>query len=67
MALCYFLSFTEVGQRFEIVDEQIENEKSDRGHNEPYFLCHFHEFLSVDRHRAVAAIPSVSFPNSQNL
>lgn len=40
--LRYRLSFTEVGQRFEIVDEQIENEKPvDAAHPEPYFYYHF--------------------------
>ena len=40
--LRYSLSFTEVGQRFEIVDEQIENEKPiDANHPRPYFYYHF--------------------------
>jgi predicted ATPase len=40
--LRYRLSFTEVGQRFEIVDEQIENEKPiDARHPDPYFYYHF--------------------------
>jgi predicted ATPase len=32
----YVLSFTEVAQRFEIVDERIENEIPDEGHSKPY-------------------------------
>jgi predicted ATPase len=40
-SLRYVLSFTEVAQRFEIVDERIENEKPDVGHPGPYFYYHF--------------------------
>lgn len=39
--LRYRLAFTAVAQRFEIVDEQIENEKPDEGHPQPYFYYHF--------------------------
>lgn len=39
--LRYILSFTAVGQRFEIVDEKIENESPTEGHNAPYFYYHF--------------------------
>lgn len=39
--LRYVLSFTEVTQRFEIVDERIENEKPDVGQPDPYFYYHF--------------------------
>lgn len=39
--LRYRLSFTEVSQRFEIVDEQIENECPDKKHKEAYFYYHF--------------------------
>lgn len=39
--LRYRLSFTAVGQRFEIVDEQIENEQPDSGHKKTYFYYHF--------------------------
>lgn len=39
--LRYRLSFTAVSQRFEIVDEQIENELPDEGHPQPYFYYHF--------------------------
>lgn len=40
--LRYQLAFTEVGQRFEIVDERIENEKPDGAqHAQPYFYYHF--------------------------
>lgn len=36
-ALRYRMGFTEVGQRFELSDEKIENEKPDSGHDTPYF------------------------------
>ena len=40
--LRYQLAFTEVGQRFEIVDERVENEKPDGAqHAQPYFYYHF--------------------------
>lgn len=39
--LRYFLSFTAVDQRFEIVDEKIEHEKPVDGHPRPYFYYHF--------------------------
>lgn len=40
--LRYSLSFTEVGQRFEIVDERIEEkDKRNKKHTEPYFFYHF--------------------------
>lgn len=40
--LRYRLTFTAVGQRFEIVDEQIENEEPvDKKHLKPYFFYHF--------------------------
>lgn len=35
-ALRYRLGFAERGQRFELTEEQIENEQSDEGHAEPY-------------------------------
>jgi predicted ATPase len=35
--LRYVLSFSEVGQRFEILDERIENDSPEAGHNLPYF------------------------------
>jgi len=35
--LRYVLSFSEVGQRFEIVDERIENKDALEGHDKPYF------------------------------
>jgi len=39
--LRYQLSFTEVGQRFEITDERVENEKPDGPkHPQPYFYYH---------------------------
>lgn len=36
--LRYVLSFTEVGQRFEILDERVENEKPDVGYDQPRFF-----------------------------
>lgn len=40
--LRYCLSFTALGQRFEMVDERIENEKPiDTHHPQPYFYYHF--------------------------
>lgn len=41
--LRYKLAFTEVGQRFEIIDESIENEKPDGSHLHPYFFYHFNK------------------------
>ena len=42
--LRYKLSFTEVGQRFELVDERIENEKPDSTkHPQPIFYYHFNQ------------------------
>ncbi|AUM01647.1 chromosome segregation protein SMC [Rhodocyclaceae bacterium] len=48
--LRYALGFTEMGQRFAIVDERIENEKPDVGHTKPYFYYRFengHGVLNV--------------------
>jgi predicted ATPase len=39
--LRYVLSFTEIGQRFEIVDERIENDRPDVGQIAPYSYYHF--------------------------
>lgn len=39
--LRYILSFTAVNQRFEIVDEKIENETADGSHIGPYFYYRF--------------------------
>ena len=39
--LRYVLSFTEVAQRFEILDERVENEQPDIGHDKPYFYYRF--------------------------
>lgn len=39
--LRYVLSFSEVGQRFEILDERVEHEQSLDGHEQPYFYYHF--------------------------
>ena len=41
MPLRYRLDFTEVGQRFEIVDEKIEDDQPETGHARPYFYYHF--------------------------
>jgi predicted ATPase len=40
-SLRYVISFTELAQRFEIVDERIENDKPDAGHAQPYFYYQF--------------------------
>lgn len=48
--LRYVLSFTEVAQRFEILDERVENVRPDAGHNKPYFYYRFehgHGVLNV--------------------
>lgn len=48
--LRYHLEFTEVGQRFQIVDERIENEVPFRGNDRPYFYYQFnggHPLLNV--------------------
>lgn len=39
--LRYVLSFSEVGQRFEILDERVEHEQPDDGHTNPYFYYRF--------------------------
>ncbi|NIJ59316.1 putative ATPase [Pseudochelatococcus lubricantis] len=39
--LRYVLSFAEVGQRFEIMDERVENSEPDEGHPKPYFYYRF--------------------------
>jgi len=39
--LRYVLSFTEAGQRFELVDERLENESPDPGEPEPYFFYRY--------------------------
>ncbi|CAH0207512.1 AAA family ATPase [Pseudomonas mediterranea] len=42
--LRYHLAFTEVGQRFEIADERVENEAPDGPkHPQPYFFYHFNK------------------------
>ncbi|MBI4740051.1 MAG: AAA family ATPase [Betaproteobacteria bacterium] len=42
--LRYQLAFTEVGQRFQIIDERVENEKPDSPkHPQPYFYYHFNQ------------------------
>ncbi|HHO81802.1 MAG TPA: chromosome segregation protein SMC [Halothiobacillus sp.] len=48
--LRYLLSFTEVAQGFEILDERIENESPYFGHSDPYFYYRFekgHGVLNV--------------------
>lgn len=40
-ALRYVLSFSEIGQRFEIIDERVENSEPDRDHDKPYFYYQF--------------------------
>ena len=55
-ALRYWLGFAERGQRFELIEERIENEQSDEGHVEPYiyynqkggqaFISYKDEFIS---------------------
>jgi predicted ATPase len=48
--LRYVLSFTEVSQRFEIVDERVENKCPDIGHKQPYLYYRFedgHGILNV--------------------
>ena len=45
--LRYLLSFTEVAQRFEIVDERIENEKPDTGHKALYLVLSLRKMATV--------------------
>ncbi len=48
--LRYLLSFTEVAQRFEILDERVENAQPYVGHDQPYFYYRFqhgHAVLNV--------------------
>lgn len=40
-SLRYRLSFTEVAQRFQMVDERIENQAPDTGQDQPYFYYRF--------------------------
>jgi predicted ATPase len=67
-ALRYVLSFTEVGQRFLIVDERVENESPDRGHSNPYLYYKFengHGVLNVNgeqrklRHEDIDPVASI--------
>ncbi|WP_448384698.1 AAA family ATPase [Desulfosoma sp.] len=46
-ALRYVLGFTEVGQRFEIVNERVENETPYAGHEAPYFYYRFQDGRGV--------------------
>lgn len=41
LPLRYHLSFTMVGQRLELVDEAVENERPFPGHSEPYFFYRY--------------------------
>ena len=45
-ALRYRLGFVERGQRFELIEERIENEQSSEGHEEPYI---YYEYSRTDR------------------
>lgn len=48
--LCHRIAFTETASRFDLVDEAIENEQPDSGHQEPFFYYRFqngHPVLSV--------------------
>jgi len=50
MFLRHFISFTAVNQRFELIDESIENSKPDPGENAPYFYYRYednHPVLNV--------------------
>ena len=55
--LRYVLSFTQVAQHFQIVDERIEDELPSPGHDKPYFYYHFnhgHPTLNVQgEHRSL--------------
>ena len=42
-ALRYRLGFAERGQRFELIEERIENEQSDEGHEEPYIYYNYNQ------------------------
>ncbi|MBK6999950.1 MAG: AAA family ATPase [Rhodoferax sp.] len=39
----YGLAFNEIGGRFEVRDEYLENEKADPGKSQPYFFYHWNE------------------------
>jgi predicted ATPase len=41
--LRHVLSFSEVGQRFEVLDERVENEQPDEGHSNPYLYYRFQD------------------------
>ena len=40
-SLRYAITFTEVAQRFQIIDERVENDKPDAGHSDVYFYYRF--------------------------
>ena len=41
--LRYHLAFTEIGQRFELSDERVENEQPEEGHEKPYFYFRYEQ------------------------
>ncbi len=50
-SLRYVVAFTEAAQRFEMIDERIENDRPDAGHPDPYFYYRFqngHPVLNVN-------------------
>ncbi|MCL2714314.1 MAG: AAA family ATPase [Alphaproteobacteria bacterium] len=47
VGLRYCITFSEVGQRFEILDERVENERPDVGHINPYFYYRFQNSRGV--------------------
>lgn len=67
-AIRYMLSFTEVAQRFEIVDERVENELPSGSHRQPYLYYRFengHGVLNVKgdqrrlRHEDIDPVASI--------
>lgn len=71
--LRYVLSFTEVAQRFEILDERVENETPDAGHDRPYFTIASKGGMEYSTSRASSAAcstrrstrPHPSCPNAR--
>ena len=55
--MCYDLSFTEMGQRFELVDERLENQHAEPGEADPYFFYRYqsgHPVINVkEGHRSL--------------
>lgn len=65
--LRYLLSFAEIGQRFEITDEKVENEKPDTGYQQAYFFYHFnrgHPTLNVNGNKRVLREEDVDMEKS---